>query len=76
MMQPHMLPILYSEYHSCWHPGILKSQDISRHGTDQLSQNILSVLSEELIPNQRYTDPETDYRHFISTLMCICSAIT
>ena len=57
MVQPHLLPILYSEYHSCWCPGILKSQDISRHGIDQLSQNILSALSEELITNQRSTNP-------------------
>ena len=47
MQQPYMLPILYCSYHSCWCPGDLRSQCISRHGIDQISQNISSLASEE-----------------------------
>ena len=49
MEQPHMLPILYCQYHACWCPGDVRSQGISRHGIDQISQNILSAALEELI---------------------------
>ena len=40
--QPYLLPILYSQYHACWCPCF------SRHGIDQISQNIPSITSEQL----------------------------
>ena len=46
--QPHMLPILYYQYHVSWCPGNLRNQGISRHGIDQISWNISSLASEEL----------------------------
>ena len=46
MEQPYMLPILYCQYHACWSPGDLRSQGISRHGINQISQNVLSLASE------------------------------
>ena len=48
MEQPFMLPILYCQYHSCWCPGYLRNQGISRHGIDQISWNIPSLASEDL----------------------------
>ena len=38
-----MLPILYCQCHTCWCPGDLRSQGISRYGIDQTSQNIPSL---------------------------------
>ena len=38
MELPYMLPILYCQYHACWCSGDLRSQGISRHGIDQISQ--------------------------------------
>ena len=32
--QPYMLPILYCQYHASWCSGDLRSQGISRDGTD------------------------------------------
>ena len=49
MEQPDMLSILYCQYHSCWCPGDLRSQGISRHGIDEIIQNILSLAPEEFI---------------------------
>ena len=49
MEQPYILPILYCQYHVCWCPGDLRSQGISRHGINQISWNITSLASEELI---------------------------
>ena len=49
MEQPYMLPILYCQCHACWCPGDLRSQGNSRHGVDQISQNIPSLTSEELM---------------------------
>ena len=48
MEQPYKLPILCCQNHACWCPGDL-SQGISRIGIDQISWNILSLTSEELI---------------------------
>ena len=48
MEEPYILPILYCQYHACWYPGDLRSQGISRHGIDQISQNIASLAPEEL----------------------------
>ena len=48
MEQTFMLPILYCQYIVCWRPGDLRSQGISRHGIDQISQNIPSLALEEL----------------------------
>ena len=48
-----MLPILYYQYYCCWCPGDLRSQCISRHGIDQISQNIPSLALEELILRER-----------------------
>ena len=48
MEQPYKLPILYCQYHVCWCPGQLRSQSISRYGMDQISQNIPSLVSEEI----------------------------
>ena len=45
----HVAYIQYCQYHSCWCPGDLRSQGISRHGIDQINWNILSLVSEELI---------------------------
>ena len=45
--QPYMLPILYWSYLTCWCPGDLRSQGISRHGIDQISQDIPSRASDE-----------------------------
>ena len=47
--QTYMLPFLYCQYHFCWCHGDLKSQGISRRGIDQISWNIPSLASEELI---------------------------
>ena len=41
--KPYMLPILYCQYHSCWSPGDLRSQGISKHGIDWISWNISSI---------------------------------
>ena len=49
MEQPYTLSILYFQYHSCWWPRSLRSQGISRHGIGQISRNIPSLASEELI---------------------------
>ena len=43
MEQHYMLPVLYCQYHAYW-----SRQGISRHGIDQISQNIPSLASEEL----------------------------
>ena len=40
--QPYMLPTLYCQCHACWCPGSLKSTVASKHGIDQMNQNILS----------------------------------
>ena len=48
MEQPYILPIIYCQYLACWCPGDLRSQGISRHGTDQISQNISYLASEGL----------------------------
>ena len=48
MEQPHMLPILYCQYHVCWCSGDFRSQGISKHGIDPQSWNIPSSASEEL----------------------------
>ena len=48
MEQPYMLPILYCQYYACWCPGDFRSQGISSHGIDQISQNIPSPAKEEL----------------------------
>ena len=48
MEQPNMLSIQYCQYHVCWCLGNLRSQGISRHDIDQISQNIPSLASEEL----------------------------
>ena len=48
MEQPYMLLILYCQYHVCWCHGDSRSQRISRHGFDQISQNIRSIAPEEL----------------------------
>ena len=47
MEQPHMLHILYCQYHSCWCLGNLRSQGISRNGIDPQSRSILSPALEE-----------------------------
>ena len=47
MEQPYMLPILYCQYHSCWCPGDLRSQGISRNGIDQISQEY-SVFNQSI----------------------------
>ena len=49
MEQVYISPTIYYQYHACWSPGDLRSQGISRHGIDQLNQNIPSLASEELI---------------------------
>ena len=49
MEQPYMLPILCRQYHSCWCPDDFSRQCISRHGIDQMNQNIPFLASEELI---------------------------
>ena len=49
MEQPYMLPILYCQYHPCWCPVDLSREGISRHDIDQISRNILSLATEELI---------------------------
>ena len=49
MNQPYMLSIPYFQYHSCWCPGDLSRQGISMHDIDQISQNISSLASEELM---------------------------
>ena len=48
MEQPYMLPILFCQYQPCWCTGDLRSQVISRHGIDQISQHVKSLPSEEL----------------------------
>ena len=48
------IAILCCQYHACWCPGDLRSQGISRYGIDQISCNILSVVSEELIKNLEF----------------------
>ena len=48
MEQPYVLFILYCQYHSCWCSGILRSQGISKHGIDQIRQNIPSLASEDI----------------------------
>ena len=48
MEQPYILAILYCQWYACWCPGDLRSQGNSRHGIDQISQNIPSLASEEL----------------------------
>ena len=48
MEQPYMLHIIYCQYHACWCLCDLRSEAISRHGIDQIDQNILSLASEEL----------------------------
>ena len=45
--QPHMLPTLYCQYHSCWCPGDLSRHGISRNGFDQISWNIPCLASEQ-----------------------------
>ena len=40
MEQPHMLPVLYCQYHAYW------CQETSRQGIDQISRNISSLASE------------------------------
>ena len=49
MEQPYTLPILYFQYCACWCPGDFRSQGISRNSIDQISQNIPSLASDELI---------------------------
>ena len=44
-----MLPILYYQYHECWCPDDLMSHGISRYGISQISRNIASLASENLI---------------------------
>ena len=39
--------ILYWPYLTCWCPGDLRRQGISRHGIDQISQDIPSRASDE-----------------------------
>ena len=51
MLQPYLLHILYCQYHSCWCFGDFRSQGINRHGIDGISQNILTLASEELTQN-------------------------
>ena len=48
MKQPYMLHIQYCQYHSCWCPGDISRQGISRHATDQISRKIQSLAWEEL----------------------------
>ena len=48
MGQPYMLLIPYCQYHACWCLVDSRSQGISRHDIDQISQNIPSLASEEL----------------------------
>ena len=48
MEQPYILPILYCQHHACWCPGDFMSQGTSRYGINQISQNILSLASDEL----------------------------
>ena len=47
MEQPYMLPILYCQNHACWCPGHLRSQGITNHSIDHISQNIPSLASEK-----------------------------
>ena len=49
MEQPFVPPILYCWYHACSWPGSFSSQGNNRHGIDQISWNIPSPASEELI---------------------------
>ena len=60
-----MLPIPYS----CWWPGDLRSQGISRHGIDQISQNISSLAEEELIPSDMLNSCKVTW-YFISFFYC------
>ena len=59
--QPYILPILYCQYHACWCPGHLRSQDISRHGIDQIRWNIPSLASQELKKIPPVQDELTDW---------------
>ena len=43
------LSILSCQYQACWCPGDLRRQGISIHDMDQISQNIPSLASQELI---------------------------
>ena len=47
MEQPHILPILYCQYHACSCPSSLSRQGISRHGIDPQSWNIQFPASGE-----------------------------
>ena len=46
--QNYMLPVLHRQYQACCRNSDFRSQGISRHGIDLISQNILSSASEEL----------------------------
>ena len=61
MEQPYMLLILCYQYHACWCPGDFRSQDISRHGMDQIRWNIPSLTSEALTIVMR---SHHKFRHF------------
>ena len=60
MEQPYMLPILYCQNHGCWCPGDLSRQGISRHGMDQIIQNIPSLALEELMSSAAYKHEHTE----------------
>ena len=51
--QQYMLSVLHSQYHACWCSGDFESQGISRRGIGQISRNIPSLASGELIDTDR-----------------------
>ena len=65
MEQPYMLPILCSQYHSCWCPGDLSCQGIGRHGIDP-PESEYSIFS-----NRRVGIPQEQGQNHAD--LCLCS---